>query len=175
MPSPKRFHSPHGTSRYHIIPRMKPHSANSSSAVRLIRIPSSVRSAVKLIHQKRKSGMQILVRLISVRLHKNHSPSSDNILIILNIGANRLDVAMYTPQDHVCCLRLWRESLSRRCILSLKEQTLSTKTILLATSTPNRLIQSLCEGTTFDGHVNPWTGRYCRRLELPSAFAQLLW
>ena len=65
---------------------------------------------------------------------------------------------MYTPQDHTFAVCAYGESpYLEECILSLKEQTLSTN-ILLATSTPNELIQSLCEKYNILMHVNPGPG-----------------
>ena len=65
---------------------------------------------------------------------------------------------MYTPQDHTFAVCAYGESpYLEECILSLKEQTLSTN-ILLATSTPNKLIQSLCEKYNIPMHINPGPG-----------------
>ena len=65
---------------------------------------------------------------------------------------------MYTPQDHTFAVCAYGESpYLEECILSLKEQTLSTN-ILLATSTPNELIQSLCEKYDIQMYVNPGPG-----------------
>ena len=65
---------------------------------------------------------------------------------------------MYTPQNHTFAVCAYGESpYLEECILSLKEQTLSTN-ILLATSTPNKLIQSLCEKYNIPMHVNPGPG-----------------
>ena len=65
---------------------------------------------------------------------------------------------MYTPQDHTFAVCAYGESpYLEECILSLKKQTLSTN-ILLATSTPNELIQSLCEKYNIPMHVNPGPG-----------------
>ena len=65
---------------------------------------------------------------------------------------------MYTPQNHTFAVCAYGESpYLEECILSLKEQTLSTN-ILLATSTPNELIQSLCEKYNVPMHVNPGPG-----------------
>ncbi len=137
---------------------------------------------VQLIHQKRKriwmlswAHQRFSLCLISVQTPQRLPFAIVRyILTVLNIGANRLDVAMYTPQNHTFAVCAYGGVLSRR-MHSLKRSKRWLYEYSFGYFSTNELIQSLCTSTIFrcasilDREVLPATGT------LPSAFAQLLW